>query len=400
MKAEQLTALGVKNAKPGRHVDGKGLCLVVKPTGAKSWVLRVQVDGKRRDIGLGSTDMLSLAEARARAAEGRKWAKQGLDPSHEWRKSRAVIPTFQVAAERYHALHRSGWKSEKHAAQWLTTLEEYAFPRIGATRIDLVDSAAIVAVLAPIWLEKPETAGRVRQRIATVLNYAHSQHWRPIDAPMRAVAGGLPRRTKSNSRQRKHFAAMPYDELPAFMQGLRSEVQTVGRAALAFTILTAARSGETRGAVWREFDLDAGVWTIPGARMKAAEPHTVPLSGWALEILRERESGLSPRPDDLVFPGTKGILSDATMAKAMREAGGVGYTVHGTARSSFRDWAAERTRFPREVAEAALAHANPNAVEAAYLRTKYLEQRRDLMSAWASFLASDSTVVELRAVVG
>lgn len=400
MKAEQLTALRVKNAKAGRHVDGKGLCLVVKPTGAKSWVLRVQVDGKRRDIGLGSTDMLTLAEARAKAAEGRKWAKQGLDPSHEWRKARAVIPTFEIAATSYHKLHRSSWKSSKHAAQWLASLEEYAFPRIGATRVDLVDSAAIVAVLAPIWLEKPETAGRVRQRIATVLNYAHSQHWRPNDAPMRAVAGGLPRRTKSNSKQRTHFAAMPYVELPQFMQKLREEVQTVGRAALAFTILTAARSGETRGAIWREFDLDNGVWTIPGERMKAAEPHAVPLSGWALEILREREAGLSPSSDDLVFPGTKGVLSDATMAKAMREAGGVGFTVHGTARSSFRDWAAERTRFPREVAEAALAHSNPNTVEAAYLRTKFFEQRRELMSAWAEYLANNGSVIALRAVGG
>lgn len=397
MKAEQLTALKVKNAKPGRHVDGKGLCLVVKPSGAKSWVLRVQAEGKRRDIGLGSVDMLSLAEAREKAAEGRKWAKQGLDPAHEWRKARAVIPNFETAARTYHDLHKGTWRNEKHAAQWINTLVEYAFPRIGKTRIDLVDSADIVAVLAPIWLDKPETAGRVRQRIATVLNYAHSQHWRTTEAPMRAVAGGLPRRTKTNSKARKHFAAMPYDDLPAFMQKLRGETQTAGRAALAFTILCAARSGETRGATWGEFDLEAATWTIPGARMKAGETHTVPLSPWALSILTERKGLLPSKPGDLVFPGLKGEMSDATMAKAMREAGGGAYTVHGTARSSFRDWAADMKIAPREVCEAALAHTNPNATEAAYLRTKYLDQRRDLMTRWASFLEGGK-VIPLRAV--
>ncbi|RYG86331.1 MAG: site-specific integrase [Alphaproteobacteria bacterium] len=395
MLSEQLTALKVKNAKPGRHVDGKGLCLVVKPTGAKSWVLRVQADGKRRDIGLGSTDMLTLADAREKAAQGRKWAKQGLDPAFEWKKSRAVIPSFEKAARTYHELHKRGWRNPKHAAQWLSTLVEYAFPKIGNTRLDLIDSAAIVTVLAPIWLEKPETAGRVGQRLATVLNYGHSQGWRTTEAPMKAVAGGLPRRTKTNTKARKHHAAMPYPDLPPFMAALAEKAPTVGRQGLVFTILTAARSGETRGATWGEIDLEAKLWTIPGERMKGGVSHSVPLSDAALAVLSDRKGLVEPKPGDLIFPGSKGALSDATMAKAFREAGGANYTVHGTARSSFRDWAAERTTTPREVAEAALAHSNPNEVEAAYLRTKYLDQRRELMKRWADYLGGSGNVVQL-----
>lgn len=397
MKAEQLTAVGVKNAKPGRHVDGKGLCLVVKPTGGKSWVLRVQVDGKRRDIGIGSTDMLSLAEARTKAAEGRRLAKLGFDPVHEWRKSRAVIPTFEKAATDYHKAHEGDWRNPKHAAQWISSLKSYAFPKIGATRIDLVDSADIVTVLAPIWLSHPETAGRVKQRIATVLNFAHSQHWRTAEAPMKAVAGGLPRRTKTNSKPRTHHAAMAYPELPAFVAALRSEPETTGRRALMFALLTAARSGEVRGATWREVDLDRAVWTIPGSRMKAGVEHQVPLSPPAVAMLTElREQGRCA-PESLIFPGARGQMSDATMSKAFRLAGGGKNTVHGTARSSFADWAAERRIAPKEVVEAALAHTNPNEVEAAYRRTKFLDQRRDLMKAWADFLDGQSNVVRLAA---
>lgn len=396
MISEQLTALKVKNAKPGRHVDGKGLCLVVKPSGAKSWVLRVQVDGKRRDIGLGSTDVLTLAEAREKAAMGRKWAKEGLDPAYEWRKARAVIPTFETAAPTYHEANSATWKNAKHAAQWISTLTEYAFPKLGKMRVDAVGSPDIVAVLAPIWLEKPETAGRVRQRIATVLNYAQSQHWRETEAPMRAVAGGLPKRTKKNSKARGNFAAMPYDDLPAFMAKLRDMPQTTGRSALAFTILCAARSGETRGATWGEFDLDAGLWIIPGERMKAGVEHVVPLSAEAVAIVKAQIVGMECSPKAIVFPGLKcKPISDMTMAKAFKEAGGEGFTVHGTARSSFRDWAAEKTSIPGDVAEAALAHVNPNKVESAYKRTKFLEQRRDLMTRWAGFLTGKGNVVRL-----
>ena len=252
-----------------------------------------------------------------------------------------------------------------------------------------------MTVLAPIWLEKPETAGRVRQRVATVLNYAHSQGWRATEAPMRTVASGLPRRTKTNSKARTHFAAMPYADLPAFMKKLQSQAQTVGRQALAFTILCAARSGETRGAIWSEIDLDASLWIIPGSRMKTGEPHTVPLSACAVRILKDRQRESKAAPSDLIFPGAKGQLSDATMAKVFRLDGGGMYTVHGTARSSFRDWAAEMTSFPKEVAEAALAHANPNEVEAAYLRTKYLDQRRELMTHRASYLEVGNRVIQL-----
>ncbi|UUL83440.1 tyrosine-type recombinase/integrase [Sphingomonas qomolangmaensis] len=386
MLADRLTALKVKHAKPGRHVDGKGLCLVVKPTGAKAWVLRVQVDGKRRDIGLGSTSVITLAEAREKAAQGRKWAKEGLDPAYEWKKLRAVIPSFRKAAEAYHTKHLSSWKNAKHAAQWIQTLREYAFNRIGDMRIDTIEAADVIGVLMPIWLEKPETAMRVRQRVITVLNHAHAERWRPAEAPTKAIAGGLPKRTKTNSKPRKHYAAMPYVNAAMFMRNLRDAEMSVGRRALEFTILTAARSGETRGATWGEIDMLLGTWSIPGERMKAGLPHTVPLSSQAAAVLREMEQLVPSKPTDLIFPGRGGPISGATMTKALKEMGGGVATVHGM-RSTFRDWCAERMKHvPGEVAEVALAHLPENKVEAAYRRTMYLEQRAELMMAWGEFL--------------
>ncbi len=212
-----LTALQVKNAKPGRYADGKGLYLFVKPTGARSWVLRVQGDGRRRDFGLGPVDLVSLQEARDKAIEGRKMVRGGLDPSLEWKRVQCVIPTFEVAARKYHENIQGGWKNGKHAAQWLSTLTAHAFPIIGAMRVDMIDTPAIQSVLLPIWLVVPETARRVRQRIGAVLDFAHGQGWRAGEAPMRAVAKGLPKQP----RQGGHFAAMPYSDLPAFMAKLR-----------------------------------------------------------------------------------------------------------------------------------------------------------------------------------
>lgn len=388
-----LTLLEVKNAKPGRHADGKGLYLLVKPSGAKSWVLRVQVGGRRRDYGLGSLDLVSLSEARDRALAYRKTAKSGLDPSLERKKAQRAIPTFEEAARSYHKAVKASWRNGKHADQWLSTLKAHAFPTIGSLRVDHVDAPTIQSVLLPIWLTLPETARRVRQRITSVLDFAHGQGWRETETPRNAV-NTLMKRIKQ-PRRSGGFAAMPYAELPAFMGKLRGESPTVGRLALQFLILTAARSGEVRGARWDEIDFEKAQWNIPADRMKAGEAHSVPLPPAALEALRQVRELTTVRKGQPIFPGLKGQpLSDATLAKVLRVAGGGAYTVHGM-RSAFRDWIAEQTSFPGDWAEAALAHTLPNKVEAAYKRTKFLEQRRKLMTAWADYLEMASNVVRL-----
>lgn len=399
----KLNAIQVKNAKPGRHADGKGLYLLVKPrrdpksgtlkSGAKSWVLRVQVGGRRRDFGLGSVDLVSLEEARDKAREARKLAKAGLDPVLERKKAMRSIPTFKEAAGQYHEAVKGSWRNGKHADQWLATLEAHAFPLIGATRVDHIDAATIQSVLLPIWLSLPETARRVRQRVGSVLDFAHGQGWREAETPRNAV-NSLMKRIKQ-PRRGAGFAAIPYADLPAFLKGLRDGQTSIGRAGLEFLILTAARSGEVRGAIWGEIDLDKELWTIPATRMKAGEAHSVPLSAPAVAMLRRMGALTGASENQLLFPGLKGQpLSDATLAKVLRVNGGGDATVHGM-RSAFRDWAAEQTTFPGDWAEAALAHTLPNKVEAAYKRTKFLEQRRKMMVAWADYLGGASNVVRL-----
>ena len=380
----KLTPLGVKNAKPGRHSDGQGLYLLAKPSGSKSWVLRVQVDGVRRDYGLGSFEILSLAEARDKAREGRKLAKSGISPSAEWKRARRVVPTFKVAATEYHQQVKKGWRNGKHQGQWLATLRAYAFPLIGERPVDQIEAPDIQNVLMPIWLTKAETAKRVRQRIATVLDYAHGQGWRDTEAPMRAVnslLGGI------KQPKGKNFAAMPYGKVPDFMASLKAADQTLGRQALQLLILTAVRSGEVRGATVGEIDRKERQWIIPAHRMKMGEAHAVPLSDAAMTLIEDRIEAVGDAPDALLFPGLKRAapMSDMTLAKALKSSGGPGYTVHGF-RSAFRDWVAEQTSFPGEWAEAALAHSQANKVEAAYRRTKFLDQRRQLMDAWQQFL--------------
>jgi integrase len=408
-----LTVKQVANAKPGRLSDGRGLYLLTKPSGAKSWVLRVQFNGVRRDFGLGSVaaeainvdlplhkrSSLTLQEAREKARIGRELAKAGLSPSAVWRQEeeRPAV-TFEEAARARHDEIRKGWRNGKHGDQWLTTLETYAFPELGSKPVEEIDASAIQRVLLPIWLTKGETARRVKQRVGVVLDYSHAQGWRSTEAPMRAV-NQLMRPIKQ--AKKSNFAAMPYAHLPAFVAKLRTQEPTVGRLALLFLILTAARSGEVRGdkkrpALWREIDWDAQEWRIPAERMKAGKMHIVPLVPAAMDILRKMREWFGADPDALIFPGLKGqALSDATLSKALRTAGGSGYTVHGF-RSAFRDWAAD-TGFAGDWAEAALAHGNPDKTEAAYKRTTFFAQRRDkLMPAWASYvLADDSNVISL-----
>ena len=397
----KLTALKVKAAPAGRHEDGDGLALLVKATGTRSWVLKVQVEGKRREFGLGSAKAVSLAEAREKADAVRRQYRAGLDPVAEKQQIVVAVPTFCEAAQQAHGEQQAGWRNPKHRAQWLSSLEAYAFPSLGSETVDKIDGPMIRDALLPIWLDKPETARRVRQRIGAVLDWAYAKGHRASEAPMRSLSKGLPRQPKKDG----HFAALPYEKLPTLMQTL-GETESIGRLALQFLILTAARSGEVRGARWSEVDMAAAVWTVPADRMKAGKQHLVPLSAPALAILKRMAEVAS---DELVFPGITGRtadadslgkgrpgaltraagkrpMSDMTLTKVLRTAGADDATVHGM-RSSFRDWAAEQTSFPGEVVEAALAHTIGNKVEAAYRRTNYLEKRRGLMDAWAAFIS-------------
>jgi integrase len=383
----KLTATKVRALKePGRYGDGAGLMLVVGADGSRKWVLRLQADGKRRDFGLGSAIEVSLADARVEAERLRQMVRAGLDPVAERKKVADPVPTFADAARRVHAEHEPTWKNAKHAAQWLTSLEAHAFPHFGTVSVTEVTGPMVRDALAEIWLTLPETARRVRQRIATVLDWAHAKGYRAAEAPraMLTAGRGLPRQPKA----RQHFAALGWKAVPKFLQDLDATPHAgeVTKLAVRFLILTAARSGEVRGATWREVDLDARVWSIPAGRMKAGRPHAVPLSDATVAVLqRAAEMRMSDDPDALVFPGERRgrPMSDMTLTMALRRMK-ADCTAHGF-RSSFRDWAAEATNFPREVAEAALAHVLADKVEAAYRRSDLLEKRRRMMDAWAGF---------------
>lgn len=384
----KLSPFEVQNAGTGRHPDGDGLYLLVSPNGTKSWVLRVQVNGKRRDFGLGAYGKkgkgVTLSEAREESARWRKVAKAGGNPSLQRKQERAQGKTFKEAALDFHTSTKGSWKNPKHADQWINTLTTYAFPKIGNMAADKIEAADIQSVLLPIWQSKAETARRVRQRIGTVLDYCQAKGWRRNDAPMRAVHTLM----KAHKQPRKgNFPAMPYRDLPAFLAKLIAGKQTAGRLALQFAVHTAARSGEVRGATWAEIDLGSALWTIPGERMKMGVEHVVPLSASATALLKQAAALFPAHANSLVFPGLRRKpLSDMTLSKVLSVNGGAAYTVHGF-RSSFRDFCAERG-YSNDWAEAALAHAVPNRVEAAYRRTKYLEQRRGLMEIWSDFCAS------------
>lgn len=374
--------------KPGRYTDGGGLMLVVDEKGAKRWILRVTMKGRRRDIGLGGLADVSLADAREAAGEIRKKIRAGIDPVAERRRERQRVHTFEEAARAVHKEHRAAWKNEKHANQWITTLETYAFPRLGRLSVDEIDGPLIREVVAKIWLTKPETARRVLQRIGTVLDVALARQWRQSDVPaMRTIARSLPKQPKVQ----EHLAALPWQEVPAFVGGMKDTLKSGERVLLLmeFTILTAARSGESRGAKWFEIDFEERAWNLAAERMKAGRPHRVPLCDRAIEILeRMRELRTSTDDNELVFEGKRGRpFSDMTLTQPFRRAG-LAITMHGF-RSSFRDWAAEATGFPRELAEKALAHTLSSKAEAAYQRGDLFEKRRKLMDAWAAFIAGD-----------
>jgi integrase len=375
-----LTALKVKNAKPGRHADGAGLYLLVRDSGSRSWVLRTQVNGKRKDFGLGPASRVSLAQARSKATGLRDKVKAG-EAIRPDAALKPAIPTFEGAARKCHEALKSGWANGKHRDGWFASLENHIFPMLGEIPVNEINSLAVRDALAPIWLVIPETSRRILQRVGVVLDFAHIQGWRPEETSLRSVRRGLPRQSTAES----HFEAMPYEEVPVLVARLLSLPETAGRDALLFTILNASRSGETRFSVWPEFDIGVNLWSVPAMRMKMKKAHMVPLAPASAAILQQRWL-LRLDDDGLVFSthGTK-PLSDMTLTKVLRDLGYRTITVHGF-RSSFTDWAAERTKTPKEVVDKALAHKLPDKVEAAYRRTDFFEKRRKLMAAWARFL--------------
>lgn len=409
----KLTALKVKNAGEGRHADGEGLYLLVKESGARSWLLRIQSGGIRRDLGLGTAETaprskethaaaekialldrrsLTLGEARDKADAYRRMVKAGVDPVAERDKVPIAVPTFEKAARDCHEELKKGWRNKKHTESWLACLVSHVFPSVGDKPVDAITSIMVRDAIAPIWLTIPETARRALQRIGAVLDFAHIKGWRPAETSLKSVRKGLPRQPQIDN----HFVAMPYEDVPGYMQQLAEAVITVGRDALRFTILNAVRSNETRFAVWSEIDLDKAAWTIPAIRMKMKQVHVVPLAPAAVEILRRRWEARSSNDGLIFFSKPKKPISDMTMTKVLRDDDLDTITVHGF-RSTFTDWAAETTSIPKEVVDKALAHKLPDKVEAAYRRTDFFERRRVLMTMWADFCAGADKVVRLAA---
>lgn len=381
VKYNALTARKVATLKtPGVYVDGLGLMLRVDPKGNKRWVLRLSVNGVSRDMGLGSALEVSLAEARDRRDAIRREMRGGADPIAA-RNAEKQKPTFEAYARELHEAIKGDWKNPKHAAQWLSTLETYAFAKLGKVRIDKVDAKAIKDTLAPIWETKAETARRVKQRISRTLSGAIADGLRDGPNPALDATANLPARRAGP----KHFAAMPYKQAPAFFQSLpQSDMTPAARLAFQFLMVTAARTNEVLGAKWPEIDESKALWNVPGERMKGGEPHTVPLAPVALAILSEARKISDGGP--YIFPGPKlwKPFSNAVFTAALKRRG-IAATGHGF-RSTFRDWTEEKTDFDEPVKEAALAHKIPDKVLRAYRRTKLVEKRRELMTAWAKYL--------------
>jgi integrase len=399
----KLSALGVKHLTArGLYADGGGLYLQIARNGSRSWILRYRLGGRRRYCGLGSLLSVTLAEARQRAAEARSVLMNGDDPitvkqgqRTATRLNAARAMTFEKAAAQYIDSHRAGW-SPKSVGQWTGTLKQHVFPVIGALPVQEVDTSLVMKVIEPLWSTKTETATRVRGRIESILNWAATRGFRKGDNPARwdgHLENLLP--AKAEVAKVKHFAAMPYATVPAFMVQLRRDTTSAARA-LEFAVLTVARSNEILKADWSEIDLGAKVWKVPASRMKAGREHKVPLSSAAVALL----SALPGPRAGIVFPGSKPgkPMNQMQLRRQLRGMGEADASVHGF-RSAFTDWAHEKSAFATEVIEMSLAHTVGNAVQRAYRRTDLFDRRRALMSAWADFCAGKergATVTELR----
>ena len=369
---------------PGRYSDGDGLHLFIHKNGRKSWVQRITVDGRRRDIGLGGYPTVSLAQARKRATDNREAISSGRDPVAE--KHRPAMPTFREAAHIVHEANKPRWRNGSHTRAWIQTLERHAFPKIGNKKIDTVSRTDVLTVLTPIWSTRPETGRRVRQRMRTIFRWAMANELIETNPAGEAIDGALP----SMPKVKAHLRALPYQEVGAALKTVdASQTSPASKRCLKFLILTAARSGEARGATWDEIEFDSATWTIPGSRMKAGEEHRVPLSDQALDVLMlahelDDGSGLCfPSP---LRPGR--MLSDMTLTKILRSTGLADRaTVHGF-RTSFKTWTMEQTETPWAVGEAALAHQLGGSVEQAYARSKLFDRRQPLMQQWADYLTT------------
>ncbi|RKE96206.1 tyrosine-type recombinase/integrase [Sulfitobacter guttiformis] len=382
----KLTKKLVENLGAGRHGDGNGLYLVVDPSGARRWIVRVVVKGQknkkgaplRTDFGLGGADIITINQARERALEYRRMAKQGLNPRFNTQRE---IPTFEEVAQQVHKERMPTWKNAKHGQQWINTLRDYAFPKVGRMPIDSIGQPEVMMCLAPIWTDKHETAKRLAQRIKTVLDVARSKGLRSGENPVTAIkdAQVLPK-VKAKPA---HHDAMNWRDLPAFYKEL-SRRNAVAARALQFTILTAARTSEVLDVIWAEIDFDAQLWTVPAVRMKGGVEHRVPLSDEMIKIVEP----LREMASKYVFEGQKRHkpLSNMSMLMLLRRMNIDSVTVHGF-RSTFRDWASEEANAPREVAEMSLAHQVGSDVERAYARSDLLAKRRELMLRWTNFVA-------------
>ena len=405
----RLTPLAVKRAeKPGYYPDGNGLFLIVGKSpdgvGGKSWALRYKVKGKTTEMGLGSADLVTLAEARQKMIDARKLLLDGIDPLRHRREllrtreqAAANARTFEECARALVESKQAEWKNPKHRKQWVSTLETYAFPKIGTIDVADIDTAHVMRVLTPIWTAKNETASRLRGRLEAVLDWARVHEHRAGENPARwkgHLDKLLPAPGKVQRETAQHHAALPYAELGVFMRDLR-EREGVSARALEFAILTAARSGEVRGATWGEFDLDGKVWTVPGGRMKAGKEHRVPLSDDAVKLLETL-----PRSGDHVFPAPRGgMLSDMALTAVLKRMGRADLTGHGF-RSTFRDWAGETTAHPREVIEHALAHQLKDKAEAAYARGVLMAKRGVLMADWARYCSTIPQAADVLPMTG
>lgn len=414
----KLSAREVATAKPGKHCDGGGLWLQCRDAQHKSWIFRYQRHGVKRAMGLGVVEDVPLADARRKAEEARRLLLEGLDPltvkaarkadakAEAQAKSELTGRTFRKITDMYLAAHEASWRNPKHRAQWRATLDTYAMPVLGAKAISAITTAHVMDVVEPLWQRVPETASRVRGRIEAVLDYATARSWRSGDNPARwrgHLDNLLPARAKI--AKVKHHAALPWREVGQFMEALRRQ-EGVSAAALAFCILTAARTGEVLGARWGEINLAERLWTVPAERMKAGREHRVPLSDAATAVLRGMCDEGARAMNGYVFPGPRNGAPLSTMALLMllRRMDRTDLTTHGF-RSTFRDWCAEATNFPREIAEEALAHTLKDKVEAAYQRGDALNKRRRVMEAWGSYCskptpaASSGKVVSIASAV-
>lgn len=401
----RLNALVVENATtPGLLADGNGLYLRVSKTGAKSWVFRYMRDGKSKDLGLGSIHEVSLAKAREKTLEQRSLLGGGTDPLQHKRSKKAAkaaqrkVPTFAECSADYLADKSGGWSNPKYLAHWESTLRDYCEP-INSLPIDQIDLTAVKEVLGPIWSKMPVTANKIRGRIKVILDYAAVHNYRQSDNPA-AWRGHLDKiyAKPSSLAKVKHFAALHYNEVPDFLSNQRDEASITAQA-IEFLVLTAGRTGEVAGARWSEIDLGACTWTIPSDRMKGAREHRVPLASPAIAVIRRLHEH---KTNDYVFPSTmyrNSHISKQTMAQRLKRLKYTGFTIHGF-RSSFRDWAAETTNYPRAVCEMALAHKVGDDTENAYNRTDLLERRRRLMEDWSRHCSKESTVIQLAANQG